>query len=66
MVEDAAKKAGYVGIVYHGTNADFTVFDKKQSASTLSLYQTLGSILAHIMQTHEDTLLILEQRALMF
>ncbi len=28
MVENAAKRAGYITIAYHGTNAEFYVFDK--------------------------------------
>ena len=30
MVDEAAKKAGYTIKAYHGTNADFTVFDKNR------------------------------------
>ena len=42
MVEDAAKKAGYVGVVYHGTNADFTVFDKKTIGKHFKFVSDLG------------------------
>lgn len=34
IVEDAAQKAGYTYLAYHGTNNDFTVFNKDQTSKT--------------------------------
>ena len=42
MVEQAAKEAGYTEVVYHGTNADFTVFDKKTIGKNFGAVSDLG------------------------
>lgn len=42
MVENAAKEAGYTEVVYHGTNADFTVFDKKTIGKNFGAISDLG------------------------
>ena len=38
MVDEAAKEAGYKIKAYHGTNADFTVFDKKRVGKGIDQY----------------------------
>ena len=42
MVEDAAKEAGYTEVAYHGTNADFTVFDKGTIGNNYGAVSDLG------------------------
>lgn len=42
MVEEAAKEAGYTVKGYHGTKADFTVFDKKKIKSGVTLFSSMG------------------------
>lgn len=42
MVENAAREAGYTEVVYHGTNADFTVFDKKTIGKNFGAVSDLG------------------------
>lgn len=42
MVENAAREAGYTEVVYHGTNADFTVFDKKTIGKNFGAISDLG------------------------
>ena len=38
MVDEAAKEAGYTIKAYHGTNADFTVFDKNRIGKGIDQY----------------------------
>ena len=38
MVDEAAKRAGYTIEAYHGTNADFTVFDKNRQGNGIDKY----------------------------
>lgn len=38
MVDEAAKKAGFTIKAYHGTNADFTVFDKNRVGKGIDQY----------------------------
>ena len=38
MVDEAAKRAGYTIKAYHGTNADFTVFDKNRIGKGIDQY----------------------------
>lgn len=42
MVDEAAKKAGYTIKAYHGTKADFTVFEKSKIGSGATLFASQG------------------------
>lgn len=43
MVDEAAKAAGYTVEAYHGTNNDFTVFDKNKIVSGVTMFASQGS-----------------------